>query len=177
MAEYQRLLRRPTLRLVPAGIVLIALQRSILAQLRVANVVLEVVLALAAACGIGGGPERGAYAGFVLGVLFDLGSGTPLGQHALAFGIGGYVAGFVALVAVDPHWWLSMIFVALGAGAGEFAIPVIQTFVKNGGWQGHRISVILPVTAGFCALLSPLFVPVARWCLCIRRRAWKIPTE
>jgi cell shape-determining protein MreD len=175
VAEYTRLLRRPTLRLVPAGIVLIAFQRAILADLRVTNVVLEIVLAFAAACGVAAGPEKGAYAGFVLGLMFDLGTGALLGQHGLAFGIGAYVAGFVTLVAVDPHWWLSMTFVVLGGAAGELTIPIVQTFVRNGGWQGSRISIIVPVVAGFCGLLSPLFIPVGRWCMCVRRRVWKVP--
>lgn len=177
MVDFDRLLRRPTLRLVPVGIVLVAFQRAVLADLRVKDVVLEVVLALCAACGISGGPERGTYAGFVLGVLFDLGTAAPLGEHALAFGVGGYVAGFVTLVAVDPHWWLSMMFVALGAAAGEVTIPIVQTFVESGGWQGRGILTILPIVAGFGAVLSPIFIPLGRWCLCIRKRTWKAPNQ
>lgn len=176
MVDVGRLLRRPIFRLVPVGIVFIALQRAVLADIPIRHVVLELVLALAAACGVAGGPERGAYAGFVLGVMFDLGTASPLGENALAFGLAAYVAGFVTLVAVDPHWWLSMIFAMAGAATGEVAIPVVETFIKDGGWQGHRVSVIVLIVSIFSGALSPLLIPLGRWCLCIRKRAWKVPT-
>ena len=48
------------------------------------------MLALAAAAGAAGGPQKGALAGFVLGLMYDLSVGTPLGSSSLAMGIGGY---------------------------------------------------------------------------------------
>ncbi len=114
--------------------------------------------------------------GFVLGIMFDLGTGAPLGQHGLAFGLAGFTAGLVNVVAVDPHWWLSMFFVALGGTLGEFSIPVIMTFMSNGGgWQGEGLAQILPVVAVTCAALSVPFIPLSRWCLAVRKKKWKVP--
>ncbi len=50
---------------------------------------MQVVLALVAAAGASGGSERGAVAGFVLGAMFDLVEGTPLGSTAIAFTVAG----------------------------------------------------------------------------------------
>ena len=173
----EALLRRPILRTVPVGLMLIALQRSAFENVHPFGVVLQIVLALCVAGGIAGGPERGAWLGFVLGVMFDLGNGFPLGQHGLAYGLAGFVAGCVNVVAVDPHWWLQLIFVSVGGAVGEFSVPVVQTFVTDGGWQGQRLYRILPVIAVTCALASFAFTPLGRWCLAIRKKTWKPRNE
>ncbi|HRE01352.1 MAG TPA: rod shape-determining protein MreD, partial [Ilumatobacteraceae bacterium] len=142
-----RFLRRPTLRIVPVGLIVMGVQLSWFRTVQPFDTVIQIVLALAAASGIRGGAEKGAWMGFVLGAMFDLGSGATLGQHALAYGLAGFVAGLVSMVAVDPHWWLSMLFVAAGATVGELMVPVINTFLSgSGGWQGGRLATILPVT-------------------------------
>ena len=84
-----------------------------------------------AGAGASGGSERGAVAGFVLGVMFDLVEGTPLGSTAIAFTLGGVVAGLLALVAADPQWWLKAIFVGLGAAVGEAALPPVAPAIAN----------------------------------------------
>ena len=78
-----------------------------------------VVLALAAGAGAGAGPERGAFAGFALGMMYDLGVGTPLGLTALVYGLAGLAAGYVVDDHADPQWWLAAIFAAIGAAVGE----------------------------------------------------------
>ena len=170
-----KFLRRPILRVIPVGLVTIAIQISWFSAVRPFGAVIQIVLALAAASGVPGGAERGAWMGFVLGVMYDLSTAAPLGQHGLAFGLAGFTAGLVNAVAVYPHWWLSMIFVAFGGTVGEFSIPVIETFMSDGGgWQGQRLGRILPVIAVSCALFSLLFIPLSRWCLAIRKKRWKV---
>lgn len=156
---------------------LIAVQRVAMDGVHLWGVVPQIVLAFCAASGVPGGADRAAWLGFVVGLMFDLGTGSPLGQHALAFGLAGYTAGLVNVVAVDPHWWLSMMFVGLGAAVGEFTIPVVQTFVGDGGWHGERLSTILPVVAITSAALSVPFIPLSRWCLAIRKKTWKARVE
>ncbi len=169
----ERFLRRPILRIIPIGLTFIALQRTAFEDVRPFGVSIQIVLALCAAGGVPGGAERGAWMGFVMGVMFDLGTGFPVGQHALAYGLAGFTAGMVNAIAVDPHWWLSMLFVALGGAVGEFTIPVVQVFVSDAGWQGQRLSRILPVIAVSSAAASFAFIPLSRWCLAIRRKTWK----
>lgn len=174
----EKLFRRPILRVIPVALVLIAFQRTVFEDVRPFGVSIQVALALCAAAGVPGGAERGAWLGFVVGVMYDLGTAAPLGQHALAYGLAGFTAGMVNAVAVDPHWWLKLIFVALGGAVGEFTVPVVDTFVSDGGgWQGERLGRILPVIAVSSAALSYAFIPVGRWCLAIRKKTWKPRNE
>ena len=97
--------------------------------------------------------------------------------QTLGYGLAGYTAGLVNVVAVDPHWWLSMAFVAIGGGVGELTEPVVDMFVSDGGWQGQRLGSILSVVAATCAVLSVPFIPLGRWCLSIRMKPWKVRAE
>ena len=80
-------------RLIPVALVVLAIQRTVCATYRVDGVAIQVVLALAAGAGAGAGSERGAFAGFALGMMYDLGVGTPLGLTALAYGLAGLTSG------------------------------------------------------------------------------------
>jgi rod shape-determining protein MreD len=165
----------PLVRLIPVGIILLALQRTLFVELRPADVVIQVVLAFAAACGAAAGPEKGALAGFVVGLLYDLGVGTPLGSSSVTMGLAGFAAGYVLAITIDPQWWLAALFVAVGAAVGEIAVPVVRTFVGEVDAFDERLVTIVPVVAAAAALMSPLMVPVGRWCLRIKRPEWKAP--
>jgi rod shape-determining protein MreD len=167
----------PLFRLIPVGVVLLALQRTLFVELRPADVVVQVVLAFAAACGAAAGPEKGALAGFVVGMLYDLGVGTPLGSSSITMGLAGFAAGYVMSITVDPQWWLAALFVGLGAAIGEVAVPVVRTFIGEVDAFDPRMATIVPVVAVAAALMSPLMVPVGRWCMRLKRTEWKAPPE
>jgi rod shape-determining protein MreD len=165
------------IRLVPVGMVVLALQRTLCVDLQIAGVIVQLVLALVAAAGAVGGSERGAIAGFTLGMMFDLVEGTPLGSTAIAFTLGGVVAGLLALVAADPQWWLLAIFVLLGAAAGEALLPVVRLFIGERNPWPPDMATVVPVVAVSSAVVSPIFVPIARWCLRVRGSEWTAPAQ
>jgi rod shape-determining protein MreD len=165
----------PLIRLIPVGLVLLALQTTLFVELQPAGVIVQVMLALAAAAGAAGGADRGAIAGFVLGLMYDLGTDSPLGSTALTMALAGIVAGLAWSITVDPPWWLAAIFVALGAAVGEAAVAVVRTFTGEVDTFDERLYTIVPVVAVAAALLSPLFVPLSKWCLRIRKPEWKAP--
>jgi cell shape-determining protein MreD len=168
----------PVLRLFPVGLVLLAIQRSLLAQLRPFDVVLQIVLALVAAAGAGAGPERGALAGFMLGTMYDLSVGTPLGLTALIYALAGFVAGYVMTLTPTPPWWLAAVFSGIGAAVGEAALPFGKTVIGQDGWITSRMLTVVPVVAVFAVVISPLLVPVGRWCMCVKKQKWRaIPNE
>lgn len=167
----------PVIRLVPVGMILIAIQRAVFVEHTVLDVKVQLVLAFVAAAGAAGGSERGAIAGFTLGTMFDLIEGTPVGSTALPMLVAGVVAGLLALVVADPQWWLAAIFVALGAAAGEAMMPVVRLFIGESDPWPPDMATVVPVVALSSALLSPLLVPIARWCLRIKRAAWVAPEE
>ncbi len=171
------IVRSSLIRLIPVGMVMLALQRTVFAEIRVSGVIVQVVLALAAAAGAAGGSERGAVAGFTLGIMFDLVEGTPVGSTAIAFTLAGVVAGVLALIAADPQWWLNAIFVGLGAAVGEAMIPVVRIFVgEEDPWPPQMVKIVA-IVAISSVILSPLLVPLGRWCLRIRGAEWKAPAE
>ena len=171
------IVRSSLIRLIPVGMVMLALQRTVFAEIRVSGVIVQVVLALAAAAGAAGGSERGAVAGFTLGIMFDLVEGTPVGSTAIAFTLAGVVAGLLALIAADPQWWLNAIFVGLGAAVGEAMIPVVRIFVgEEDPWPPQMVKIVA-IVAISSVILSPLLVPLGRWCLRIRGAEWKAPAE
>ena len=171
------LIQGPIIRLVPVGMIVLALQRTIFVELRVDGVIVQVLMALAAAAGAAGGSERGALAGFVFGIMYDLVEGTPLGSTAIAMTIAGIVAGLLPLITSDPQWWLLAVFTALGAAAGEAAVPVVRLFIGEEEPFPPDMAKVVSIVAAAAFVLSPLFVPLARWCLRIKRAEWKAPAE
>ena len=165
------------IRLIPVGMIMLALQRTVFVDIQVSGVIVQVVLALVACAGASGGSERGAVAGFVLGCMFDLVEGTPLGSTAIAFTLAGVAAGLLALVAADPQWWLKAIFVALGCASGEAMLPVVRLFIgEEHPWPPDMLKIVVVVAlAG--AVMSPVLLPLSRWCLKIRGPAWTAPAE
>ena len=174
---FASLVQGPLLRLFLVGVLLLALQSTIFADLRPGGISVQVVLALAAAAGAAGGPQKGALAGFVLGIMFDLQVGTPLGSSSIAMGLAGYIAGYVTAIAVRPPWWLAALFTAVGAAAGEAAVPVIRSFVGEDQPVGFSYVLAVAVVAAAAMVLSPLLVPVGRWCMRVKQPEWKAPRE
>jgi len=157
--------------------VILAIQRSLFVEHTVLDVKLQLVLAFVASCGVVGGSERGAVAGFTLGTLFDLIEGTPVGSTTIPMLVAGAVAGLLALITADPQWWLLAIFAAIGAAAGEAMMPVVRLFIGETDPWPPDMATVIPVVAVSSAILSPLFVPIARWCLRMRRAEWVAPAE
>lgn len=164
-------------RLIPVALVFLAIQRTVCASYRPAGVATQVVLALAAGAGAGAGSERGAFAGFALGIMYDLGVGTPLGLTALAYGLAGLTSGYVHSITPDPQWWLAAIFVAIGSAVGEGAIPVVKFLTGQEGWLSNRLFLVIPVVTVAATVTSPLMVPLGRWCAGAKRRTWRAIPE
>lgn len=167
----------PLVRLVPVGFVLLGLQRTVCARHPIDDVVVQLVLALVVAAGAAGGPERGALAGFVLGMMYDLGIGTPLGLSALAYGLGGLVAGYVVVLTPEPRWWMRAAFVGLGAAFGEGSVAGIKFLIGEEDWLTLDLLPILGIVAAAALVLSPAMLPLGRWCLAIKRPKWKVIPE
>ena len=167
----------PVIRLLPVGVVLVSLQRTLFTDLRIAGVVVQIVLAFVVTAGAVGGSEGGAIAGIVLGAMFDLVEGLPLGTAATAMAVAGVVAGLLALITPVPHWWLVSLAAAIGGAVGELGIPTVRALVGVADPWDPRLWTIVPVVAVAAAVVAPLFAPLARWCLRIKSSEWKAPPD
>ena len=174
---FASLVQGPLLRLFLVGAVLLALQSTVFADLRPAG---DQPAGRPRAGGgrrRGGGPQKGALAGFVLGLLYDLHIGTPLGSSSISMGLAGFLAGYVTAITMRPPWWLAAVFAALGAAAGEAAVPIIRAFVGEEHPLGLALRGAIVVVAIGAMVLSPLLVPVGRWCMRVKQPEWKAPRE
>lgn len=164
-------------RIIPIGMMLLALQKTLFIEITPFGVIVQIVMAFAAAAGAAGGPERGAITGFTLGIMFDLAVGSPLGSSAITMGIAGYVAGWVDVIRIDTTWWLAALFVGIGTGVGELSVPVVRRFVGEEDAFVPDLAVIVPVVAVAGAVMSLGLVPIGRWALKIPRPEWKLPAD
>lgn len=169
---FAALVQGPLPRLVFVGVILVALQNTLFVELRPAAVTVQIVLALVAAAGAGSGPQKGALAGFVLGLMYDLRAGSPLGSSSISMGLGGFVAGYSLSITIDPQWWLAMIFTGIGAAVGELMVPVVRSFIGEEHHFTPRLFTVVPVVAIAAVILSPLLVPIGRWCMRVKRTDW-----
>jgi len=165
------------IRVIPIGMALLALQKTLFVELRPFGVIVQLVLAFACSGAAAAGPEKGAIAGFTLGLIFDLSSGSPLGSSSIAFGVGAFVAGWIDVMRIETTWWLASLFVGLGSGVGEALVPVIRRFVGEEQAFSPRLATVVPVVAVSGALLSIVFVPLGRWALKVPKPEWKGPAE
>lgn len=171
------LLNSSLTRVIPIGMVLLAIQKTLFVELKPFGVIIQLVLAFAASAGAAGGPERGAVTGFVLGLMFDLSVGTPLGLSSITMGLAGYIAGWCDVVRIDTTWWLAAMFVFVGAAAGEAATPVVLRFIGEEDAFVPELTRIIPVVAVSAAIASLVLVPVARWALKLGKPEWKLPAD
>jgi hypothetical protein len=86
-------------------------------------------------------------------------------------------SGYVVSITPDPQWWLAAIFVAIGSAVGEAAIPLVKFLTGQEGWLTNRLFVVLPVVTVAATLLSPLVVPLGRWCAGSKRYTWRAIPE
>lgn len=162
----------PVIRLIPVGLVLMGLQNTLFVDMRPFGVVLQVMLAAAVAAGAAGGSERGAIAAFVLGLMYDLGLGTPIGVSAISFGLGAVVAGWIFLIRIERRWWLNALFVLAGAAVAEFSVPVMRLLLGDANAMIESTWRIVLIVALGAAVLSPMLVPLMRWSLRIGGEDW-----
>jgi hypothetical protein len=54
-------------------------------------------------------------------------------------------------------------------------VPVTRLFIGASDPFEPRLTLIVPVVAIAAGVISPLFVPLARWCLQIRSAEWVAP--
>jgi rod shape-determining protein MreD len=158
------IVNRPVVRLLMIGVPALAVQTTVLTRWTLGGTVIELMLLLAVAGGVAGGPERGALAGFVLGMLFDLAyPADPFGLAALVYGAVAWLVGYANASTIRHPWWFSSALVGVGGAVGTIVYPVACLFV---GVEGRLTSDVvgLAVEVGLLsAFLAPLAVPVMRW--------------
>lgn len=144
----------------------LVVQTAVLSRVRVAGVVPDAMVLLAAAAAVVGGPAAGAATGFAAGLGIDLFlPSTPLGLSALVFTLVGYATGVVAEGYVRATWWIPVLTVAVASAAGEVLFALTAAVVGTPGILTGHLATVAGVVAATNAALAPAGLRAAAWAL------------
>jgi rod shape-determining protein MreD len=135
------------------------LQVAVAPHLTIAGVQVDLLLIVALAAGLAGGPDRGARVGFVAGFLWDLTVDTPLGLSALTYCLAGYFVGTAQRSVVGPTWWTPIPSAGFAAAGAVLFYATLGVAFGHPEWmEGHTLVIALVI--GFTAAL--LVLPAIR---------------
>lgn len=150
-----------------AGVLFIGLtlHLSLFARARIGEVRPDVLLLVAVAAGIVGGPERGAVIAFVAGLVADLFLHTPLGLSALAFSLVSFAVGTLQSSVIRAAWWIPPATACLGSAAGVLLYALLGALIGRPEFLEPRVLIVAAGVGAANALLAPALVPVMAWAL------------
>ncbi len=143
----------------------LVLHLAVLSRLRVFGVMPDLMLLLAVAAGLTGGPSGGSAMGFVSGMVVDLFLDTPFGLSALVFTLVGFAVGTVGTGILRASWWIPVLTAFVASAAGEVLFALAGAMVGESQMVTGRLVVIAPVVGVLNALLAPAAVRLAGWAL------------
>lgn len=155
----------PAVRVPPLLLVVYVLHVAVFPQLRVFDVMANVMILVAIVSGVVAGPERGATMGFVAGLLTDLLLQTPLGLSALTYCLVGWWVGSLQTRILHATWWIPVVTAAGATAAGTLVFVALGYVVGQDQLVSMRLVPIVGVTALWSAVLSPIFIRAFRWAL------------
>jgi rod shape-determining protein MreD len=136
---------------------------SVLTRIRVAGTMADLMLLLAVAAGITGGPVRGAVVGFVSGMAVDLFLQTPFGLSALVFSLVGYAVGTAEAGILRSSWWIPVLTAFVASAAGELAFALVASVVGDTRLVTGRLWLTIVLVGAMNALLAPLTIRTMGW--------------
>lgn len=147
-------------RVALVGFVTLLLQVTVVSPVTIAGARPDVVLLFAIVAGLETDPERGAVAGFALGLAFDLLLDTPAGLTALTLTLVGWGVGMAKEAVLRSSWVITLALVAAASAAGTVlyaGLAVVFGVTVDGGDLPAIVAVVAAVNA---ALSRPM-----RWAL------------
>ena len=147
------------LRVVAVLLTAMTVQVTVLEELRIDGVSVELLLLVSVLAGFHGGPDRGALVAFCAGLLHDSITATPMGLHALV-----YAPLAVATSHLEIRLARSTRLILAAGLAVAMAVGVFTTMLAGGLFGLHEVEVAsLARTAVVASLMSvPVAVPTSR---------------
>lgn len=139
------------------------LQVAVVPWVTVAGAQADLLLVVALAAGLAGGPERGARVGFLSGILWDLVVSGPFGLSALAYCLAGYFVGSAQRSVVGPTWWAPIPGAALASAAAVVFYAAVGVVLGHTEWLAGQTLVIAGVVALAGALLALPAIRIMSW--------------
>ena len=142
----------------------VVLHLAVFSNLRIAGAAPDLMLLVAVAAGLVGGPVKGAVLGFASGLVVDLFLRTPMGMSALVFTFVGYGVGAVSTGVLSPSWHLPVVTTAVASAAGVVLYALVGAMLGE-PMVTRRLGVIVAVVAVTNALLALPVIRLVRWAL------------
>lgn len=159
------MLSTPRFRIPLLLLVTVTVHTTVMPQLRIYGVMPDLLILVAVAAGMVGGPVRGAAMGFAVGLVADMFLTTPMGLSALVFSLVGYAVGMAAEGLLDAAAWFTPVIggVASAGGVGLFAI--VGATLGEGELIDGRLLAIMAVVGITNAILAPVMSRLVRWAM------------
>ena len=155
-------------RLPPVLLGAVVLHTAVFPHLRLFGVAADVLLLLPIAAGIAAGPERGAFVGFLSGLLADCFLQTPFGLSALTGCVVGWGVGSFQTRVLHPGRWLPVMTALVGTALGTLTFVLIGALLGQDHLLSGRLPTVVVVVSLVNAGLSPVAVRVVRWAVAAR---------
>ncbi|MDQ3353296.1 MAG: rod shape-determining protein MreD [Actinomycetota bacterium] len=155
-------------RLPPLLLGAVVLHTAVFPQLRLFGVAADVLLLLAIAAGLTGGPDRGAAVGFGMGLLADCFLQTPFGLSALAYSLVAYAVGAFASTILHTGRWIPVLTTLVASAGGVVAFAVLGLVLGQEQLMSLRLVTVAVMVGVLNAALSPLALRAMRWALAPR---------
>jgi rod shape-determining protein MreD len=155
----------PWVRLPLVIAVVLAIQTSLVTDVRPFGVAADLMLLLAVCAGLVAGSERGAIAAFVIGLAFDLVLQTPFGLSALVYAVVAFSLGYLRLGIERSGWWARLVVVDLASMAAVFGFALLGSLFGMTRIVNARLVGVAVVVGLVNAALAPVALPVMRWTL------------
>ncbi len=139
------------------------LQVAFLGDLRIFGVHPDLMLLVAVAAGLIGGPSRGAVVGFVSGLLVDLLLPGRLGTSALAFSLVGFGVGVAGESLMRSAKAILVGLVVAGSAAGVVVYAGLAHLLGAGSLGDPRLLEIVVIVAVFNGLVCLPVLYLAQW--------------
>ncbi len=150
-------------RLVLVAVTALTLQEAVLDGIRVRGAHPDVMVLFVIACGFVAGAERGAVAGFVVGLLADAVLPTPFGLSALVFTLVGYGVGSLRSSGLTSAWWVPPSVALVASAVAELAFGGIGSLLDQ-PLAGHvHLALVVVVVAAVNGALAVPAIRVTAW--------------
>ncbi len=143
-------------------------QQVFLLGVRIDGVHPDVMVLLAIAAGVIGGPRQGALMGFGAGLVADLFLPTPFGLSALTGCLVGFAIGLSTVAFDDSAWWLPTAAALVGSAVYEVGYGMLGVLLGQSQMMHVDYAAIVLVVALTNSILA---VPAARLV------GWSLPTS
>ena len=150
---------------------MLGIQTSFLSQVRPFGGIVDLMALLAAVAGLIAGPRRGARAGFMFGIGFDLLIATPFGIKGLSYGLAAFAVGLLPDEPIVNVRFLVPMTAAGGAALAVLTEGTVAAVFGRGEAFSRDLIASMVVTAAVAAVLAPPMKRVVRWAMMAGDRA------